>query len=121
MRHAFQVLPPRSLSLCSAPIFVDNRKLAQVAWNFVNDRFVPFIPVAFLLFPVVYTSAHYNMLSLSLSSLRTTLCLQFKPQLIASAAIYLASKFLNYKLPEGAGKKPWWEVLDAKIEDLEST
>jgi cyclin T len=58
-----------------------------VAWNFVND------------------------------SLRTTLCLQFKPQLIASAAIYLASKFLKYDLPEG--KKPWWEVLDAKIEDLE--
>ena len=55
-----------------------------------------------------------------LSSLRTTLCLQYKPQLIASAAIYLASKFLNYTLPEGAGKKPWWEVLDAKIEDLES-
>jgi hypothetical protein len=34
-------------------------------------------------------------------SLRTTLCLQFKPQLIASAAIYLASKYLKYELPEG--------------------
>jgi len=65
-----------------------NRQLAQVAWNFVND------------------------------SLRTTLCLQFKPQLIASAAIYLASKFLKYDLPEGKNK-PWWEVLDAKIEDLD--
>jgi len=64
-----------------------NRNLAQVAWNFVND------------------------------SLRTTLCLQFKPQLIASAAIYLASKFLKYQLPEGP--KPWWEVFNAKIEDLE--
>jgi cyclin T len=64
-----------------------NRNLAQVAWNFVND------------------------------SLRTTLCLQFKPQLIASAAIYLASKFLKYPLPEGS--KPWWEVFNAKIEDLE--
>jgi len=64
-----------------------NRQLAQVAWNFVND------------------------------GLRTALFLQFKPQLIASAAIYLASKFLKYQLPEG--KKPWWEVFDAKIEDLE--
>jgi hypothetical protein len=75
-----------------------NRNLAQVAWNFVNDRFELFI----------YISKY---------SLRTTLCLQFKPQLIASAAIYLASKFLKYELPEG--KKPWWEVFDARIEDLE--
>jgi len=65
-----------------------NRSLAQVAWNFVND------------------------------SLRTTLCLQHKPQLIASAAIFLASKFLKYQLPEG--KKPWWEVFDARIDDLEA-
>jgi len=64
-----------------------SRNLAQVAWNFVND------------------------------SLRTTLCLQFKPQLIASAAIYLASKFLKYQLPEGP--KPWWEVFNANIKDLE--
>jgi len=63
-----------------------NRNLAQVAWNFVND------------------------------SLRTTLCLQFKPQLIASAAIYLASKFLKYQLPEGP--KPWWEVFHAREDDL---
>lgn len=68
-------------------ILKGNRNLAQVAWNFVND------------------------------SLRTTICLQFKPQLIASAAIYLASKFLKYQLPEG--KKPWWEVFDARITDLE--
>jgi cyclin T len=66
-----------------------NRNLAQVAWNFVND------------------------------SLRTTLCLQFKPQLIASAAIYLASKFLKYPLP-AEGPKPWWEVFHAKQEDLEN-
>lgn len=53
-----------------------DNNLAQCAWNFVND------------------------------SLRTTLCLQFKPHLIASAAIYLASKFLKYELPEGKdGKK----------------
>jgi len=29
----------------------------------------------------------------------------------------LASKFLKYQLPEGP--KPWWEVFNAKIEDLE--
>ena len=60
------------------------------------------------------------IVSLLICSLRTTLCLQFKPQLIASAAIYLASKFLKLKLPEGKeGKRPWWEIFDAKIEDLE--
>jgi len=64
-----------------------NRNLAQVAWNFVND------------------------------SLRTTLCLQYKPQLIAAAAIYLASKFLKYTLPEG--QKPWWEVFNVRIQDLD--
>jgi hypothetical protein len=50
--------------------------------------------------------------------LRTNLCLQYKPQFIASAAIYLASKFLKYTLAPD-GKKAWWEVLDAKIEELE--
>lgn len=66
-----------------------DKRLAQVAWNFVND------------------------------SLRTTLCLQFKPQLIACAAIYLASKYLSYEIP--VDKKPWWEVFDptTKKETLE--
>jgi len=64
-----------------------NRALAQVAWNFVND------------------------------SLRTTLCLQHRPQLIASAAIFLASKFLKYQIP--TDRKPWWQIMDAKIEELE--
>lgn len=45
------------------------------------------------------------------------MCLQFKPQLIAAAAIYLASKFLKYPLPEEP--RPWWEVFNAKIADLE--
>jgi cyclin T len=79
--------PYKYLLMYVKQIQAGNKSLAQVAWNFVND------------------------------SLRTTLCLQFKPQLIASAAIYLASKFLKHPLPEGA--KPWWEVFNAKIEDLE--
>lgn len=54
--------------------------------------------------------------SLLYFSLRTTLCLHYKPQLIATAAIYLASKMLAYELPS-----PWWELLDIKIEDVEGT
>jgi cyclin T len=45
------------------------KKLAQTAWNFVND------------------------------SLRTTLCLQYPPDKIAAAAIYLASRYLESPLP----------------------
>jgi hypothetical protein len=40
--------------------------------------------------------------------------LHYKPQLIATAAIYLASKMMAYELPN-----PWWELLDIKIEDVE--
>eukprot|EP01125_Pyxidicula_operculata_P020700 TRINITY_DN7713_c0_g1_i1.p1 TRINITY_DN7713_c0_g1~~TRINITY_DN7713_c0_g1_i1.p1 ORF type:complete len:481 (+),score=97.79 TRINITY_DN7713_c0_g1_i1:129-1571(+) len=64
------------------------KDLAQVAWNFVND------------------SLRY-----------TVLCLQYKPQLIASAAIYLASRFLNQPLLK-QGDKEWWEIFDAKISDI---
>eukprot|EP01119_Soliformovum_irregulare_P025194 TRINITY_DN9263_c0_g1_i1.p1 TRINITY_DN9263_c0_g1~~TRINITY_DN9263_c0_g1_i1.p1 ORF type:complete len:408 (-),score=65.74 TRINITY_DN9263_c0_g1_i1:3-1226(-) len=64
-----------------------DNKLAQVAWNFVND------------------------------SLRTNLCLQFRPQLVAAGAIFLATKYLRYKIPEG--RVPWWELFDAKLADLE--
>ncbi|KAL6064725.1 Cyclin-K, variant 2 [Balamuthia mandrillaris] len=66
-----------------------DRSLARSSWYFVND------------------------------SMRTTLCLQYSSHAIAAAAIYLASKVLHYKLPEAAGNKPWWEALDARLEDLE--
>ncbi|XP_057453502.1 cyclin-T1-3-like [Lotus japonicus] len=59
---------------------VSQNALAQVAWNFVND------------------------------GLRTSLCLQFKPQHIAAGAIFLAAKFLNVKL-----EKLWWQVFDVTL------
>nr|PNR60368.1 hypothetical protein PHYPA_003161 [Physcomitrium patens] len=54
--------------------FKAQKTLAQVAWNFVND------------------------------SLRTSLCLQFKPHHIAAGAIFLAAKFLKVNLPEEGDK-----------------
>eukprot|EP01116_Phalansterium_solitarium_P020137 TRINITY_DN5850_c0_g2_i1.p1 TRINITY_DN5850_c0_g2~~TRINITY_DN5850_c0_g2_i1.p1 ORF type:complete len:627 (-),score=115.36 TRINITY_DN5850_c0_g2_i1:258-2138(-) len=60
------------------------QQLAQASWNFVND------------------------------SLLTTLCLQFKPHIIASAAICLASKYLKQTLQDR-----WWDLFDAKIEDID--
>lgn len=79
-------------------LFAGDKELAQVAWNFVND------------------------------SLRTSLCLQYRPSVIASAAIYLASKFLKRSLTlqkkedktDESSKEDWWEVFDAKISDLEN-
>lgn len=62
------------------------KKLAQTAWNFVND------------------------------SLRTTLCLQYPPDNIAAAAIYLASKYLETPLP--SQPEPWQKLLNT---DQQST
>src|SRR5262245_60236399 len=50
-------------------------------------------------------------------SLQTTLCLQFKPQYIASAAIYLASRFLDVPL-SGPDNKEWYDVFDVRIDDV---
>lgn len=68
--------------------FKAQKTLAQVAWNFVND------------------------------SLRTSLCLQFKPHHIAAGAIFLAAKFLKVNLPE-EGDKVWWQGFDVTPRQLE--
>lgn len=65
-----------------------NKKVAQAAWNFVND------------------------------SLRTTLCLQYRAHVIASAAIFLAARHCTVQLA-GADGKEWFECLDCKIDDLD--
>ncbi|KAJ0975094.1 hypothetical protein J5N97_017059 [Dioscorea zingiberensis] len=67
---------------------VAQNALAQVAWNFVND------------------------------GLRTSLCLQFKPNHIAAGAIFLAAKFLKVKLPSD-GEKFWWQEFDVTPRQLE--
>lgn len=48
-------------------------------------------------------------------SMQTTLCLQFQPQEIATAIVYLAGQFVKVK---PTGGKTWLEVL--KTEDLET-
>lgn len=62
--------------------------LAQVAWNFVND------------------------------GLRTSLCLQLKPNKIAAGAVFLAAKFLKIKLPYD-GQRSWWQEFDVTSSQLE--
>ncbi|XP_057474169.1 cyclin-T1-3-like isoform X1 [Actinidia eriantha] len=69
---------------------VAQNALAQVAWNFVND------------------------------GLRTSLCLQFKPDHIAAGAIFLAAKFLKVKLPsDGEKVSHWWQEFDVTARQLE--
>mmetsp|Transcript_17697 Transcript_17697/g.26341 ORF Transcript_17697/g.26341 Transcript_17697/m.26341 type:complete len:379 (-) Transcript_17697:55-1191(-) len=66
-----------------------SHKLAQVSWNFVND------------------------------SLRTTLCLQYQPETIACASIYLASRFLQQPILIKGKETPWWKAFDTKFEHIE--
>ncbi|KJE90582.1 hypothetical protein CAOG_08557 [Capsaspora owczarzaki ATCC 30864] len=58
---------------------------AQLVWNYVND------------------------------SLRTTLCLRYKPVLIAVAAMHLAAVTQRAELPNGSNGEPWWKLLDADL------
>ncbi|XP_047091499.1 cyclin-T1-3-like [Lolium rigidum] len=67
---------------------VAQKALAQAAWSFVND------------------------------GLRTSLCLQFKPQHIAAGAIFLATKFLKIKLPAD-GENFWLQQFDVTPRQLE--
>lgn len=64
-----------------------NKDLAQKAWNFMND------------------------------SLRVPLCVKFRPEVIATACIYMASRAMGIVLPEEPD--PWWELFDSKQEQLD--
>lgn len=90
---AFQlkVVHPYTSLLDYARKVEGDKHLTQVAWNFVND------------------SLH-----------RTDLCLQYAPDLIACASIYLASKYLKKNL-FCDGKSEWWahfKVSKATLEEI---
>ncbi|KAA0200228.1 Cyclin-K [Fasciolopsis buskii] len=45
-------------------------------------------------------------------SLATTLCLQWEPEIVAGAALYLATRVSRYTIEDWEGKQPgvrWWE------------
>eukprot|EP01059_Diplonema_ambulator_P034040 TRINITY_DN743_c0_g1_i5.p1 TRINITY_DN743_c0_g1~~TRINITY_DN743_c0_g1_i5.p1 ORF type:complete len:213 (+),score=59.97 TRINITY_DN743_c0_g1_i5:483-1121(+) len=64
--------------------WASGKDLAQVSWSLVND------------------------------SLRTTLCCRFPPTVIATAAIFLAARKVNVKLPD----EEWWCLFDTETVDL---
>jgi cyclin T len=65
----------------------DRKALVQTAWSFVNDSFA------------------------------STVCLQFRPQMIAAAAIYLASNVLKIAL-KSTDEKEWWQRANINFDDL---
>ena len=60
-------------------------ELAQKAWSYANDSY------------------------------RSTHCVQFRPKVLACAAIYLAARVLGIRLPEDP---PWWELFDCEKEQI---
>lgn len=48
--------------------------------------------------------------------MRTVACVRFQPEVLASAAIYHATKSLHLTLPEEP--VPWWTLFNATIEDI---
>ncbi|XP_068671557.1 cyclin-T1-like [Montipora foliosa] len=45
----------------------------------------------------------------------TTLCLQYKPPVVACACIHLASKWSNWEIPRSNDGKDWWEYIDPTV------
>ena len=56
-------------------------------------------------------------------SFRTTLFCEYQPEVIACACIFLAARMLKIPLPgsdEETEPKQWYELYDAKTEDVEA-
>jgi len=72
----------------------ERKQLAQAAWNFVND------------------------------SLRTTLCLQYEPMLIAVAAVHMAAKVTRtafaFTVDKAGVSRPWYEGFGARLDVLDA-
>ena len=65
------------------------KRLAQYAWNFIND------------------------------SKRTDVCINYAPETVCCAALWMGARVLGIKLPSNASP-PWWELFDAKKEDMDA-
>jgi cyclin T len=89
IRFDFNIQHPyRPLFDAMRNLGINQKEVKQVAWNFVNDW------------------------------LKTTLCLQYKPQYIAAGSLYLAAKLHNIKLPLH-GAHVWWHQFDVAPKPLE--
>lgn len=98
IKFDLQVEHPYGFLLKYAKCLIGNQtklnKMVQMAWNFIND------------------------------SMAITVCLQWEPEIVAIAMIYLASK-IQFKVEDWVGRQPhhlcWWDmfVSDVTLELLE--
>ena len=96
-------------------------KLVQMAWTFMNDRYnVGSTVYTWLMELWIYLPPSL----LTSPSLCTSLCLQWEPQPIAIAFIYLAGKLSKFDLHTAtqSRSRSWWrQYLDTlDVHDLES-
>ncbi|KPM08758.1 cyclin-K-like protein [Sarcoptes scabiei] len=99
IRFDLQVEHPYKYLIIYAKCFKGNRdhiqEVLQVAWTFTND------------------------------SLCTTICLQWEPEIVAIAMIFLASKIRFYEITDWEGRLPhqkhWWDIYakNLSVEILE--
>ena len=52
-------------------------------------------------------------------SLRTDVCMRYEPETICCAGLWMGARVLGIKLPSAASP-PWWELFDAKKEDMDA-
>lgn len=71
-------------------------RVAQRVWNYCNDMYVP-----------------ENLAGWTKGSVRTTLVCLHTPPTLACTAIFLTTRDLQIKLPQG-----WMEVFDVDIQDV---
>mmetsp|Transcript_7110 Transcript_7110/g.10629 ORF Transcript_7110/g.10629 Transcript_7110/m.10629 type:complete len:357 (-) Transcript_7110:509-1579(-) len=76
---------PHKFILYYAQVLNWKAEPTQSAWNYLND------------------------------SLRTDLCLRYRSEVLASAAIYLSARKLQLTLPNDP---PWWELFNAELKDI---
>jgi len=72
--------------LISFLFLADQKELANIAWKFLSDLYF------------------------------TTICLQYEPQQIAAATLYLASTIENIPLDSFVDQLPWFHFLSPTLE-----
>ncbi|KAL9689400.1 hypothetical protein QQ045_009785 [Rhodiola kirilowii] len=72
--------------ICNYLATLETQELSQEAWNLAND------------------------------SLRTTLCVRFKSEVVACGVVYAAARRFQVPLPENP---PWWKAFDAEKHQID--
>lgn len=113
------VIPPESLrALRDEMLRVELHVLKELGFGFYNIMDHPhkfilyYLRVLDLDFEGDVSQQAWNYLN---DSLRTDLSLRFRSEVIACAAIYMASRSLGIKLPEDP---PWWILFNADMREM---